>query len=107
MTFLRRRLQLVAVAIAIAGAPQVAVADSGPHHPVRMLVPCPAGSPADISARKTAQWWSDNTPRQFFVENFVVGTASASPRTLAEALADNHTILFDLADCDNDASIPQ
>jgi tripartite-type tricarboxylate transporter receptor subunit TctC len=72
-----------------------------------MLVPCPVGSPTDVSARSIARWWSENSERAYYVENLPIRTASVDTSAIAAALVDKNTMLFDLGDCANEASIPE
>lgn len=108
MTFRRRYpFQFLGAAILLVFASQIAHAEDDPHHPIRMFVPCPAGSPADLSARTIAKWWSENSERKFYVENLPIRTANVGWGPSAAAFTDKYTMLFDLADCDNDASTPE
>ncbi len=92
------------IALVVATISSVAAA-GGYQQPVRMLVPCPAGSPADISARDIARLWSEKSGRQFYVENLPAGAVSAS--ITGDTHLDGRTMLFDLADCGNVASIAE
>jgi hypothetical protein len=74
----------------------VAGTQTDPGTTVRVLVPCPLGSPADIFARRLAQVLSKSSDRQFYVEN-IVSDAVNSP-AVQEALADGRTIFFGSAD---------
>jgi len=65
----RRFLQLAAGAAVLFAAPHVATAQSYPTKPVHLIVGFPAGGPADIGARLTAQWLSERLGQQVIVEN--------------------------------------
>lgn len=118
MPYCRLFARLIGVAIAagtipsIAGAqnPRAISAESGETHntetsvgdaqidpatTLRVLVPCPVGSPADIVARRLAQMLSVSADGQFHVEN-VPGTVN--PTMAERALADGRTLLFLPAD---------
>ena len=68
---LRRRgfLYLSAAASAVTAIPRLAIADSYPSRPVRLIVGFPAGYATDIVARLVAQSLSERVGRQVFVEN--------------------------------------
>ena len=76
--------------------PFIAGTQTDPTPRVRVLVPCPVGSPADIFARRLAQILSESSGRQFYVEN--VASGAVNPATVQEALADGSTIFFGSAD---------
>jgi len=68
---LRRRgfLYLSAAASAVTAIPRLAIADSYPSRPVRLIVGFPAGYATDIVARLVAQSLSERVGQQVFVEN--------------------------------------
>jgi hypothetical protein len=77
-------------------ATPIAGTQAGPATTVRVLVPCPVGSPADILARRLAQMLSESSDRQFYVEN--VASGAVNPAAAQEAYADGRTIFFLPAD---------
>jgi tripartite-type tricarboxylate transporter receptor subunit TctC len=74
----------------------VAGTQTDPGTTVRVLVPCPVGSPADIFARHLARILSESSGEQFYVEN--VESAAVDPASAQEAQAGGRTILFGSAD---------
>jgi hypothetical protein len=107
MSFLNAKpLQItVAAALAIFTLSLAAQADEATRRSVRMLVPCPAGTPTDLSARAIAHWWSTNTDARYFVENLPFRTASIDASVIVRALEDSNVMLFDLGDCNNSADV--
>jgi hypothetical protein len=77
-------------------APFIAGTQPDPATTVRVLVPCPVGSPADIFARRLAQMLSASSDRQFYVENVTSGAVNTA--AAREAQADGRTIFFGPAD---------
>jgi tripartite-type tricarboxylate transporter receptor subunit TctC len=67
-TFVKRRELLLGLA-AFPVASRVAVADTYPSRPVRILVATSAGGGTDIVARFIAQWLTERLGQSFFVEN--------------------------------------
>jgi hypothetical protein len=77
-------------------ARSIARTQPDPATTVRVLVPCPVGSPADIFARRLAQMLSASSDRQFYVEN--VTSDAVDPAAVQEMLADGRTLFFGSAD---------
>jgi tripartite-type tricarboxylate transporter receptor subunit TctC len=67
-----------------------------PGTTVRVLVPCPVGSPADIFARHLARLLSESSGEQFYVENVESGVVD--PGSAQEAQSNGRTIFFGSAD---------
>jgi tripartite-type tricarboxylate transporter receptor subunit TctC len=106
MTFPRRYcLQLIVVAVSATVLSHGAIAEARAFPSIRMIVPCPVGSPADLSARSIAQWWSENSDRRYHVENQPVRTASVGIGAVVETLDERNSFFFDPGDCDNQASV--
>jgi hypothetical protein len=63
---------------------------------VRVLVPCPVGSPADIFARRLAQLLSESSDQQFYVENVPSGAVNAA--SAKQMQEDGRTVFFLSAD---------
>jgi tripartite-type tricarboxylate transporter receptor subunit TctC len=93
---LRRRqfLHLAAGAVALPIASRVARAQAYPTRPVRIVAGFPAGSPADIFARLTAQWLSERLGQQFIVENRVGAASNIATEAVVRAPADGYTLLL-------------
>jgi tripartite-type tricarboxylate transporter receptor subunit TctC len=96
---LRRRLYDIAAAViglllvtAYAAAP--AAAQDYPSRTVTIIVPYPAGGPADESARTLAQFLSDRLKQSFIVENVAGGNTIVGMEKVARSTADGSTLLF-------------
>jgi tripartite-type tricarboxylate transporter receptor subunit TctC len=55
--------------LAVASAPGLHAAGRYPDHPVKVIVPFPAGGVTDIATRVIAQRLSERLGQQFYVEN--------------------------------------
>lgn len=108
MTLLRRHLfQLVGAAIALAAVSHVASAQTVPAQPIRIIVPCAAGTPADLVARIVAKGMSEISGQQAYVENITAGAGPIDMDTADKLLADDHSILFNLGYCGDEGGRPQ
>jgi len=97
MKFHRRRfLQGVAGAAALLAAPRIAFAQSYPTKPVHLIVGFPAGGPADIAARLTAEWLSQRLGQQVIVENRPGAATNIATEAVIRAPADGYTLLFSM-----------
>ena len=85
-----RRTVLIAGGAAIIS--RNAAAEDYPSHPVRIVVPFPAGGSNDIVARILAQKLSEKTGQQFFVENRAGAGGNIGAEMVANA-ADAYTLL--------------
>ena len=89
--------KVAALALATAFAacsPGAASAQAWPSRPVTMVVPFPAGGPADVLARAMAQELSEKLGQQFVVENRAGAGGNLGGAAVAKAAADGYTILF-------------
>jgi tripartite-type tricarboxylate transporter receptor subunit TctC len=89
----RRFLQLAASAAALPIAPHIAWTQSYPARPVRMIVPFAPGGPTDVFARLIAQKMSEQTGKQFYVENVGGAGGNVGTARAAQAAPDGYTIL--------------
>ena len=97
MTLRRRRfLQVAAGAAVWFAAPHIAMAQSYPTRPVHLIVGFPAGGPADIGARLTAQWLSERLGQQVIVENRPGGATNIATEAVIRAPADGYTLLYSM-----------
>ena len=82
-------LALVLLAAGVAGA----TAQTYPSRPVRLIVPFAPGGPTDVFARLIAQKMSEQTGKQFYVENVGGAGGNAGHGRAAQAAPDGYTIL--------------
>src|SRR6516164_2769558 len=86
-------LALIGVALALAPAHRAA-ADDWPDRPVTMIVPFPAGGPADIIARAVANALSESLGKQFIIDNRAGAGGNIGGTAVAKAAPDGYTLLF-------------
>jgi tripartite-type tricarboxylate transporter receptor subunit TctC len=85
----------LALALALVVAPcHGAVAQEWPARPVTMIVPFPAGGPADIAARAVANALSETLGKQFVIDNRAGAGGNIGGAAVAKATADGYTLLF-------------
>jgi tripartite-type tricarboxylate transporter receptor subunit TctC len=85
-------LAFVTAASSLAATP--ASAEQYPSRAVTIIVPYPAGGPADESARTLAQFLSDKLKQNFIVENVAGGNTIVGMEKVARATADGTMLLF-------------
>src|SRR5262252_6015860 len=89
----RRFLQLAAGAAALPGFSRLAIAQSYPARPVRMLVGFAPGGTTDLGARLVGQWLSEQLGQQFFIENRTGAATNIATEAVVRAPADGYTLL--------------
>jgi tripartite-type tricarboxylate transporter receptor subunit TctC len=95
MTFQRRQiLRLAAAGIALPAITRIANAQSYPAHPVRIIVPVPAGGALDILARLLGQWLSEHMGQPFVVENRPGAGTNIGIEAVVRSPADGYTLLL-------------
>ena len=95
MTLQRRRfLHLATAAAALPALSRIAVAQTYPDRPVRMVVPYAPGGPTDVITRLIAQKLSERTGRQFYVENIGGGGGNIAMGRVAKMPPDGYTLLM-------------
>jgi tripartite-type tricarboxylate transporter receptor subunit TctC len=87
------RAYLAAGAAAIA-APWIAVAETYPARPVRVVVGFSPGGNSDLYARLISQWLSERMGQQFFVENRPGAGGSLAAEFVMRAAPDGYTLLL-------------
>jgi tripartite-type tricarboxylate transporter receptor subunit TctC len=97
MTLRRRQfLQWAAGAAGLLAAPRIVVAQSYPTKPVHLIVGFPAGGPADIAARLTAEWLSQRLGQQVVVENRPGAATNIATEAVIRSPADGYTLMFSM-----------
>jgi len=87
------RITVLLTFLTVASAPSLHAAGY-PDHPVRVIVPFPAGGVTDIAARLIVQKLSDRLHQQFFVENVGGAGGNIGMAEAAHAKGDGYTVLF-------------
>ena len=90
----RRFLRLAAGIAALPAMTPVALAQTYPTRPVRLIVPLPAGSTPDIYARMIAERLSERLSQPFVVENRPGGSASVGTELVVRAAPNGYTLLL-------------
>jgi tripartite-type tricarboxylate transporter receptor subunit TctC len=90
----RRFLHLAASAAVLPALARIALAQSYPARPVRVIVGQAAGSSSDITARLIAQWVSERLGQQFIVEVRPGAAGNIATEAAASAPPDGYTILL-------------
>jgi tripartite-type tricarboxylate transporter receptor subunit TctC len=90
----RQFLGLAAGAAALPAVLRVAIAQSYPSRPVRLIVPYPAGGPTDIVARLMGQSLSERLGQQFVIENRPGAGGNVGTEAVVRAPPDAHTLLL-------------
>src|SRR5436305_14917897 len=80
--------------VAFTLAASVVHAQPFPNKPIRMIVPCPAGSATDGQARLIGAHFQKLFGHGFIVENMAGATGSIAARTVAKAPPDGYTLLL-------------
>jgi len=94
MKFRRREfLQLAAGAAVLPVTSRLALAETYPSRPVRVLVGFTPGGPTDIAARLIAQWLSDRLGQPFIVDNRPGAATNIATEAVAHAPPDGYTLL--------------
>jgi tripartite-type tricarboxylate transporter receptor subunit TctC len=78
----------------IAGQDEARAADNYPSHPVRFIVPSPAGGSPDILARIVASKLSEQMKQQFVVDNRSGASGIVGVEIAKRAAPDGYTLLF-------------
>jgi tripartite-type tricarboxylate transporter receptor subunit TctC len=90
----RREFLHLAAAVALPGVSSIAMADTYPARPVRLIVTVPAGGSPDIIGRLISQWLSERLGQQFFVENRPGASANIGTEYVVKAPPNGDTLLL-------------
>jgi tripartite-type tricarboxylate transporter receptor subunit TctC len=80
------------VLLAVLACADEALAQGYPNKPVRLIVPFPAGGPADLIARIVGQKLSEEFGKQFYVENHSGAGGNIGTGIAARAPADGYSL---------------
>ena len=95
MCFAIRRLFVFALlAIAAAGLPFVASAQTYPSRPIKLVVPFPPGGPLDLAGRAIGQHLSDAWGQPVVVENKPGAGGNIGADAVAKSPADGYTLVM-------------
>jgi tripartite-type tricarboxylate transporter receptor subunit TctC len=90
---MRRALALAALAICLLAGMPARAQDRYPSHPIKLLVPFPAGGPVDVMGRLVAQHLSTTLGQQVIVENRPGAGATLAAKAVATAEPDGYTLM--------------
>ena len=82
--------------LATGAAPAQAQGEAYPIRPVRLVVPFPAGGPADVLARVVAQDMSERWGQGVIIENRVGAGSAVGAASVARSAPDGYTLLLAL-----------
>jgi len=94
MTRMTRTILRALGALAVAFAANVHAQAPYPNHPVRIVVPFPAGGTTDILARATAQKLTETLGQPFVVENRPGAAGNIGAEIVAKSPPDGYTMLM-------------
>jgi tripartite-type tricarboxylate transporter receptor subunit TctC len=90
----REFLHLAVGAIALPVASRIALGQTYPVRPVRIIISTATGGTADILARLMGQWLSERLGQPFVVENRPGGGTNIATEAVVRAPADSYTLLL-------------
>jgi tripartite-type tricarboxylate transporter receptor subunit TctC len=90
----RRLLHLAAGAAAVPVGSRIALAQTYPTRPVRVVAPFAPGGPSDLFARLVTQRLGERLGKQFYVENIPGAGGNIGTGQAAKAVPDGHTLLM-------------
>jgi tripartite-type tricarboxylate transporter receptor subunit TctC len=93
----RRDFLHLAAGIATLALPRVAMADTYPSRPVRVIVGLPPANSPDIIARLISAWLSERLGQPFVVENRPGAATNIATELVVRAAADGYTLLLVVA----------
>jgi tripartite-type tricarboxylate transporter receptor subunit TctC len=90
----RQFLHLVAGAVALPAVSRIAIAQTYPARPVRIIVGFAAGGGVDIVARLMGQWFSERLGQPFTVENRPGANGNIATEAVIRSPSDGYTLLL-------------
>ena len=90
----RQFLHLAGAAIALPAASRIARAQSYPSRPLRMIIGYPPGGSADITARLTGQWLSEQLGQPVVIESRPGAATNLATEAVVRAAPDGYTLLL-------------
>jgi tripartite-type tricarboxylate transporter receptor subunit TctC len=94
MTALLKRREFLVGLLSLPAVPRIAIAETYPSRPVRILVATSAGGGTDLVARFIAQWLTERLGQSFFVENRPGGGNNIGTELAARSPADGYTLFM-------------
>ena len=94
MTLPRRKFLHLAGAVALPAVSRIALSDTYPSRPVRLIVAFFAGGLTDILARLLAPWLSERLGQQFIVEDQPGAGTNLAAETVVRASPDGYILLM-------------
>jgi tripartite-type tricarboxylate transporter receptor subunit TctC len=91
---MRNRFAALAAALLLGASAFGNAQDSWPSHPVKVVVPFPAGGNTDVQARIMSERLYATLGQQFIVENRVGAAGAIAAEYVAHAPADGYTLFF-------------
>ena len=95
MTVSRRRFLRAMAAAIVPVSSSAGRAQTYPSHPIRFIVPFPAGGVSDVIGRQIGQWLSDRLGQAFVIENRGGAGSNLGTEIVVNAPADGYTLLLD------------
>jgi tripartite-type tricarboxylate transporter receptor subunit TctC len=90
----RRFLHMSASAAALTAVSRIALAQTYPTRPVRLVVGFPAGQTADIAARLLGQWLTEQFGQPVVIDNRPGASGILATELVVHAPPDGYTLLF-------------
>jgi tripartite-type tricarboxylate transporter receptor subunit TctC len=90
----RQFLHLAAGVVWLPAVSRLAMAQTYPSRPVRIIVAVAAGGVTDIAARLIGQWLTERLGQSFFVENRPGGNNNIGTEAVVRAPGDGYTLLL-------------
>jgi tripartite-type tricarboxylate transporter receptor subunit TctC len=90
----RQFLHLAAGAAALPAVSRIAMAQSYPTRPVRVIAPFAAGGVVDLFARLLGQWLSERLGQPFIIENRAGAGGNVGTEVVVKSVPDGYTLLM-------------